>query len=1126
MSESTDFEAILRRVSRRERVRPLVEALGLTARLERLPAAAWPAYGIGAADALRTALIAGGRGSLRLLLLELREELTPQELVRLVRGIRTVDIATQHLLLVAGPAYRRLTLCCFGMEGELRHLTIERARVRRTDVQALDEMVAGDGEGGLALAVRYARALDRSRVTRQFFEDFASRRARIASAWSGEMRVRREDREQLALLFLCRLMFLYFLQSRGQLAGDASYIVNLWRRWLRTAARGTFYRAVMLPLFFGALNRRPADRDAAARVLGDVPYLNGGLFERHVLERRYEHLDLPDDAMADVIDGFFERYRFTTRDTAEELAEGASDAGVDPEMLGKVFEGMMAPTQRGDTGTYYTPARVVDRLVSGALAVYLEGRGLITHSAADQLGRGGAEQLTVFERRAIARGLTGVRVLDLACGSGAFLLGALSHLARLRGCHNGEAGELRREIVGASLHGVDLQGDAALLCALRLWLALAVEAADATGVVPPLPNLDRRIRQGDALLDPLDLRDVIATANSADHAAALDGGVRRALRSLAPAAGRYLNAEPDEKETLKRELAARERELANAWLTALDGRLARHLAELRAAAATRDLWGDEVTAAVVARNAIPALESRRAELESLATRLHDGGALPFFSFRVHFAEAAGGFDLVISNPPWVRAHRWPEAIGTLVRQRYAVCRDGGWRAAAALTGAPLAAGAQVDLSQLFLERSLNLLAPAGVLAMILPAKTFRSLYGAPARRMLLDGSRIATIEDHSLHHRAIFQADAFAGVVIAGKTDPGSANGNGKSTEALPVRVTVTRRSGTPLYFEIDQNELPLFPGDPAAPWLLVPNAVRRAMRKMQCAGDPAGSSSGLRVRRGVFTGANHVLVVREATPGLGDLCRIRAEGYFATRRGEGSAPPRQYDAVIETSALRPLLRGADVSAWRYRVGSHVIWIHDAHGCAHTPPPRLRRYLARHDAALRARSGTRPGAATGALFRVTPAALGPKVAWHDLAETLNAVAVPARARSLSGEHPLIPLNTVYFIATMTDEQALLLAALFNSLAVRTFARAVAERAKDARFRFFAWVVACLPLPRDWANRGETKTLIEISRAAHQAGTITPAAAEKLDRLVARAYGLDADDVAALKGYDAWLRGAP
>jgi hypothetical protein len=296
----------------------------------------------------------------------------------------------------------------------------------------------------------------------------------------------------------------------------------------------------------------------------------------------------------------------------------------------------------------------------------------------------------------------------------------------------------------------------------------------------------------------------------------------------------------------------------------------------------------------------------------------------------------------------------------------------------------------------------------------------------------------------------------------------------------------------------------------------------------MQSAGAPLGTVPGLRVRRGVFTGANEILLVREAAPRLGGLCRMRAEGYFRTakpaRARAAPAPAGSYEAIVESSALRPLLRGCDVTAWRFRLRSHVVWVHGETGEAAAPPPRMRRYLLRHEAALRARSGARAGGAQGALFRVGAAVLGAKVAWHDLAETLNAVALPRAVRSPLGEsRPIVPLNTLYYIPVRDDAEALLLAAYFNALPVRTFARAIAERAKDARFRFFAWTVAALPLPAGWRTAGAA-ALVTLAAAAHEAGAIDAGAAAELDDRVARAYGLGTQERAALERFDRWLRG--
>jgi hypothetical protein len=295
----------------------------------------------------------------------------------------------------------------------------------------------------------------------------------------------------------------------------------------------------------------------------------------------------------------------------------------------------------------------------------------------------------------------------------------------------------------------------------------------------------------------------------------------------------------------------------------------------------------------------------------------------------------------------------------------------------------------------------------------------------------------------------------------------------------------------------------------------------------MQRAGPPLGAVPGLRVRRGVVTGANDVLVLRSVDARLGGLVQVRAEGARrAGREGAAATAVEAFHAVIEASAVRPLIRGAELDAWRWQGGTGVIWIHDDEGVAAAQPPRrVAAYLARHEARLRRRTGGRSGAHPAGLLRLTPATLGWKVAWHDLADTLKAVAVPERWRSPWGtEGPVIPLNTVYFLPAPGEEDALVLAALLNTLPVRTFARAIAERAKDARFRFFAWTLALLPLPAGWRDGPAGRELLRLSRSAHADGGLAAPDAARLDDAVARLYRLRPADHDALAGFDAWLRG--
>jgi hypothetical protein len=971
----------------------------------------------------------------------------------------------------------------------------------------LSDMVAQPGEGAVALVARYAQALDRTRVTNRFFVDFRAQRARVANAWSGLPAAAKADREQLALLFLCRLMFLYFLQREGHLAGDDAYVPHVFERWRRRAHRRSFFRTRLDALFFGALNMRPAARSVAAKRLGDLPYLNGGLFERTALECRYPGLDLDDAVVAGVFDDLLDRYRFDSRDSAAAGIEGDTSADIDPEMLGRVFEGVMAAPRRGDTGTFFTPAAAVDRLVADALEAHLRAR-----SAADS-----------------RTALRDIRVLDPACGSGAFLLGALSHIAARRlAAGESDVATIRRDIVARSLHGVDTQSDAALLCALRLWLALAV-THDGARTIEPLPNLDRRIRQGDALIDPLD---VLAGAGDGRAGEAVaTAAVRAAARSLEPLALRYVTAEPAERPALHRALLSGEAALARAWLSVADRALGLRIAELREIALQRDLWGNADRRSVDAAARATRLETDRRGILTVARNVDDAAALPFFSFAVHFPDAGiGGFDLVLMNPPWVRAHRWPPAMRRLARSRYRVCREPGWPAGAKLAGAPVAAGAQVDLSLLFVERSLGLLATGGTLGAMIPAKTFRSLYGGATRSMLLRETRLDRIDDHGLDHHSVFTADAFAGSIVATRvppTDPleDATERNGRTRDADAriiageVCVRLHRRTGRSLEFRVPQRELPLERADARSPWLLAPPDAAAAFRRMQAAGSALGSR--FRVRRGVFTGANDVLLVREAAPRIGGLAWIRAEGRFAKDR-RGRRGRASFEGLVESAALAPIVRGAGVDAWRYRTDGFVVWSYDRDARFREPPARLGAWLGQHSRRLDSRTG-RPGA-PAALFRVTKDALGAKVVWHDLSDRLQAVAVPASIRTPFGRSaPVVPLNTVYFIPAVSDDQAMLLAAVLNSLPVGCFARTIAERAKDARFRFFAWVAATLPVP-SLEPGPATARLATIAAAAHEAGCIDDESRDELDQIVARLYKLDRHALAAIRSFDEWLSG--
>lgn len=1072
MSNST--ESLLRAIVRPDDLRPLLAGLGFGQCWVDLDLAAL--HPLTGGHAITRAIDAGAQGTAHALVI-VQPARSPDEAAKIARRIAHANPARLYLFAFTTEQCEEIEFAAFGGIDELRTLTVTPSDPHPADIEALEEMRPKPGEVGIQIAIRIQRALDRQRVGRRFFHDFKAQRDAVAAAWRNLPGAKPQDRRQLALLLLSRLMFLYFLQRRGHLDGDADFVMHLYRRWSSRAHAQSFYRGCLRPLFFGALNRREELRTRVVRSWGALPYLNGGLFEQHALERRWRRLDLPDITIDAVFRDLLQRYRFTVREPGDAALGPSVDLGVDPEMLGRVFEELMEENVRGDTGTFFTPAAVVDRIVSNAI---------------DALHTNGATHRTVP-----------IRVLDPACGSGAFLLGALARL--------GTSPAQRRCTVEHSLYGVDLQKDAALLCALRLWLALVPGYGEA---VEPLPNLDRRIRQGDALVDPLDLLTSSVQQGDASRAVAVDRNVRAAVRGLPPLAQRYLRAEPYERDGLRAQLDRAERNIGRAWLQAIERVLARRRAELHAVMRDVDLFGEATAGALQAKRGLHQLEQQADSLENVRREITQRGALPFFSFPLHFADAAiDGFDLIVSNPPWVRAHRWPAAVGRAMRERYEVCRPG-WIPPGLSRAVP---AAQIDLALLFLERSLYLLRDGGALGMLLPAKIFRSLYAGSARALLLRDTRVIAIEDHGLDQRAIFKADAFAGAITAIKT-PEAVQGN------PPVRVTMVRRGVCARTFDVPPEDLPFIRGEPASPWLLVPGPVRDAIRRMQRSGPTLSSDRELAVHRGVFTGANDVLIIRDAQPKLGGLASIVAEGYRRASEHDRTEA-RRYRGIVEEEALRPMVRGAGVDAWKYSADGYIVWQHeDGTGRPNAFGPRMRRYLAQHTNALQRRHGWRAGLPLGSVFRLGPHTFRPKVAWHDLADSLKAVMLPAAVRCFGREQPLIPLNTVYYIAPPDEHTALLLCALFNSLPVSTFVRCVAERAKDAHFRFFAWTIGCIPLPDGFRTARPARELVRIARAATADGGLDPDQSQRLDGTAARLFKLRDADLAALRDWDAWLRG--
>ncbi len=363
---------------------------------------------------------------------------------------------------------------------------------------------------------------------------------------------------------LGQIVFLYFLQRKGWFGvplkkqwgeGDKKFLRTLFE-WAK-GEKKNYFNYYLEPLFYEALAKERTD-DYYRLFDCRIPFLNGGLFDPI---NNYDWvntvINFPNDLFSnnnktkegDVGDGIldiFDRFNFTVKE--DEPLE--KEVAVDPEMLGKVFENLLEVKDRKSKGTYYTPREIVHYMCVQSLVNYLsteltndchscEGRNpvptkedlekLIKHGESvgeneAKVEQKGEETDTYYYKlpesirdnaKLIDEKLADIKVCDPAIGSGAFPVGMMTEIVRVRNvltsylsksCHSERSEESRsmynfkRHCIHNSLYGVDIDLGAIEIAKLRLWLSLIVDEEDIKQI-KPLPNLDYKIMQGNSLLE-------------------------------------------------------------------------------------------------------------------------------------------------------------------------------------------------------------------------------------------------------------------------------------------------------------------------------------------------------------------------------------------------------------------------------------------------------------------------------------------------------------------------------------------------------------------------------------------------------------------------------------------------
>ena len=501
-----------------------------------------------------------------------------------------------------------------------------------------------------------------------------------------------------------RIVFLYFLQSKGWLGGNLHYMHDLFYG-ADDAVKENFLDKVLEPMFFGLLNTKPEDRSTAPLVNGvgvkfiphaeAIPYLNGGLFQQEQIDEVDSRF--PAEMFKSLFD-FFDSYNFTI----DENDPNDAEVGVDPEMLGKIFENLLEDNK--DKGAFYTPKEIVRYMCQESLIAYLQTdiedeetkKGIanfVKNNDVAELG-GAASNLAM----SIDQKLKDVKICDPAIGSGAFPMGLLRELYSCRKAievwdDDNAASDIKRHIIQNNIYGVDIEKGAVDIARLRFWLALIIDEKEPM----PLPNLDFKIMQGNSLLESFMGVDLNMTSKKVKTGK--DTKKTRGVLSFG-------FEETDVQKTIQ--------DLVKSYFSITDHTL-------------RAQRRKEIDKYV--KDYIKICAEGNKEVQDAVDELE----IPndqFFLWHTYFADVfeQGGFDIVIGNPPYVNV----EGISVEDKKIYKdtfTCFE-----------------KRADLFSLFLEMALTKLASASaVVTYIIPSIIHSNLSYKKLRNLFLDNKWLSEV---------------------------------------------------------------------------------------------------------------------------------------------------------------------------------------------------------------------------------------------------------------------------------------------------------------------------------------------------------------------------------------------
>ena len=975
------------------------------------------------------------------------------------------------------------------------------------------------------LLAAWLDALDTEELNRRFYRElFGWFERAVEQACFPQGEAKAISREEHVIRLITRLLFVWFIKEKGLVAEDLfveERVEKLLKDYDRDAG-DSYYRAVLQNLFFATLNteigrrrfsgrvnpthrdfslyryrKEIADENGLLELFGRTPFINGGLFDCLDSEAatgdggyridcfsdvHYHKLSIPNRLFfgeSGVID-LFERYKFTV----EENTPAEQEVALDPELLGKVFENLLAANTpetaekvRKQTGSYYTPRAVVEYMVDEALVGALARKALPPDEDEDFYHQrlrylldyedafSDADTLfTPKERKGVVRAIGELRVLDPAVGSGAFPMGILHKLTlalrrldqdnrlwqglqrekaevRAKDAFRTEDQKARREELTEISDTFERYRDSDFGRKLYL-IQNSIYGVDIQPIacqiaklrffislaIEQRPNEDEGDNYGIKPLPNLETRFVAANTllgldTSTQMTLGQTGEVPRLQRELRANRERHFHAT-----TRRRKLECRRR----------DANLRRRLADaLRGAG-----FSAESAEQLAAWDAFD----------------QNAGEAKWFDAEYMFG-VSDGFDVVITNPPYVQLQK----DGGRLAQLY---KDADFKTFAR-TG---------DIYQLFYEKGMNLSAEGtGLLAYVTSNSWLKAEYGRSTRRYFTEKHTPLRLLEigKEVFENAIVDASIF--IVRNGKSD---ATSRGVDMDRLADKS-----------FPPEESFWGDFQPDGERPWIALSSIERQVMNKIEATGTPLKEWE--------------VSIYRGVTTGLNSAC-IRNED---TKQALVKIDPKSAEII------KPVLRGRDIQ--RYRAKYAGRWLIDTHnGYGGVPAidvdayPSVKAYLNGFWSCLEKRydKGKTPYNLRNCAYHEEFAK--EKLVWLDLTE---------RGRFAYDREKMFCVNTAFI---MSGQAIKYLCAVLNSKLATWFMSNVALNSGMGISRWIPVWIERIPVPRiDAGSQRPFVSLVDRILSAKQkdASADTLRYEREIDVRVYTLYGLTEDEVRVVEG---------